>query len=121
MLPTSAKAADTSIGWSAERHIAATRLASFTAGPAHGEVEPFGRADVAVEHLADVKAEIHVGDGKAVRRAALVHLGDALPRRDRRGERRIARTLAAVGVEDRERAVADQLEHVAALLVDRRN
>ena len=30
--------------------------------PDHGEIEPLGAADIAVEHLAYMQAEIHVGD-----------------------------------------------------------
>ena len=44
-----------------------------------GEVEPVGAADIAVEHLADMQAEIGLGDRQAGGGAARVDVGD--PRR----------------------------------------
>ena len=49
-------------------------------GADHGEVEPVVAADVAVEHLADVQAEIEARDRQAVGRAPLVQGADAADR-----------------------------------------
>ena len=58
-------------------------------------------------------------DRLALRGAALLQFADAAAGGNRRGKRRAARTSAVVGGENRQRAVADQLEHVAAVFVDR--
>ena len=67
--------------------MAAIRLVSLTAGPDHGEVEPVDAADVAVEHLADVQAEIEAGHRQARGLAPLVQHGHAAVRVGRGVER----------------------------------
>jgi len=50
-----------------------------------GEVQPLAAADVAIEYLADMQTEIHVGYRPAVGRPAPIQFFDALARGDRRG------------------------------------
>src|SRR5580658_6606919 len=50
-----------------------------------GEVQALAAADVAVEELADMQTEIHVGYRLAVRRPPLFQFGDTLARVDRGG------------------------------------
>ena len=56
-----AKAEEISTSFSTERHRAAMRLASLTAGPTTVKSSRSVAADIAVEHLADMKAEIGFG------------------------------------------------------------
>src|SRR5262249_56920540 len=85
------------------------------------EVKPLAAADIAVEYFADMQAEVHVGNRFAGSLPALVQLGDAAARGDRRGQGRAAGVRAVFRGEDGERAVADELEHVTALSVNRRD
>ena len=83
-----------------------------------GEVEPVGAADIAIEDVTDMQAEIHVGDRQHAGRAPPVQRCDVPGCGLRRVESPAAGTAAVVEVEDGQHAVAHQLEHVAALLVD---
>ena len=121
MTPTAANAADNRIGCSTDRHMAAMRLASLTAGPTTVKSSRSRAADIAVENLSDMQAEIHVGDRLALLRRALVQLDDAWRAAIAAASAAVAGMRAVFGGEDRKRAVADQLEHIAALVVDRRD
>src|SRR2546430_4848318 len=55
--------------------------------PHHGEIEPLGAAEIAVEHLADMQAEIHVGDRQAPRGAPVLWFPHFAARGRRGGER----------------------------------
>ena len=79
----------------------------------HGEVEPVGAADVAIDDLADVQRRGE-GERQGVRGRAGERVLGALDRLQRRpaGGRAVA---AGRHREDREHAVAQELEHVAAL------
>src|SRR4051794_21900435 len=82
--------------------------------PHDREVEAVVAADVAVEHLADMQAEIRLGVRQAGAAAAFVQRPDARPHR-RLGPECAGAGLARIADrEDRERPVADELEHVAS-------
>jgi hypothetical protein len=68
-----------------------------------------------------VKSEISVGCRHALRKAAFVEHRNALLRELRGRQRGETGLTAILGGEDRQHTVADQLEHVAAALVNRRN
>jgi hypothetical protein len=80
-----------------------------------GEVEPIAAADGAVEHFADMQAEIHVGNRLAGRCASPLEFGNTLARRGRSRQRRAAGMNAIFGREDCESAIADQFEYVATV------
>ena len=111
-----AKAAEISTGWSTERHMAAMRLASFTAGPTTVKSRRSAAADIAEEHLADMQPEIHVawsaGCSAARRSFSAAMLLRAAAAASMAAAQARARSSAR---EDGEHAVADQLQHVAAL------
>src|SRR5580704_4293514 len=50
-----------------------------------GEVQAFAAADIAIEELADMQTEIHVGDRLAGCRPPFFQFGDTFPRVDRGG------------------------------------
>jgi hypothetical protein len=87
----------------------------------HREIKPLRTPHVAIEHLADVQAEIHVGDRKAGCRAALIQLGDAPARGHGGREGRVASARAIIGRENGEHTGAHKFENVTALFVNRRN
>ena len=90
-------------------------------GPDDSEIEPLLAAYIAVEHLAEMEPEIHVGRRQALLEPARVQGGHRLLRRPRRVERGGAGAVSLLRRENGEHAVADQLEHVAGVLVDRRH
>src|SRR3954447_9098211 len=85
--------------------------------PDDGEVEPLPAADIAVEDLPDVETEIGIGDGELARRAVLVQSGKTCAHQGLGVKRRPAGLAGLAGREDRERAVADELQDVTAGLV----
>ncbi len=68
-----------------------------------------------------MKTQIHFGNRKTVCYTALVQLDDALPRRNRGSECRVAGAFPILGRENCERAVAHELENVATLFMKRRD
>src|SRR6185369_3839680 len=90
-------------------------------GSDHGEIEPLGASDIAVEDFADMQTNIHIGGRQRLSctpRAQRLHLLACFNRGRKRGCTGM-RTI--FGCEDRQDAIANQLEHVPALRVDRRN
>lgn len=83
-----------------------------------GKVQPFAASDIAIDDFADMQAEIHVGDGLALRCTPFFEFGDGAARGNGGGQRRVAGVHAVFGGKNGKRTVADQLEHVAAMLVD---
>src|SRR3546814_5839076 len=77
--------------------------------PDHGEVEPVGAADVAVEDVADVEAEIDRGDRPLLRRPAGVELAHATPQLGLRPERGPAR-LRPIGAGERSEEPTSELQ-----------
>ena len=86
-----------------------------------GEVEPVLAADIAVEYLADVKTEIHIGHGQIAGGTREAHFSDAPARSDGGGERRLARASPILYREYGENAVADQFQNIAPLFINRGN
>ena len=84
-----------------------------------GKIEAFAAADVAIKNFADVKTQLHIGGRQALGGAPVVHHGDRSACLSRGIERRMAGGGAIRCGEDRQRAVADQFEHIAAVLVNR--
>src|SRR5258707_11688218 len=86
-----------------------------------GEIEALLAADVAVEDLAEMEPEIHFGRRQAFLEPARVQGSDRLSRGSCGVERGRASATAFLGREDRKHAIADQLQDVAGMLVDRRD
>ena len=72
-----AKAEDIRIGWSTDRHRAAMRATSLTAGPTTVKSRLLA-ADVTIEHCAKMEPEIHVGCRQTLRAAAFLDGFDQL-------------------------------------------
>jgi len=68
-----------------------------------------------------MQTEIHVGCGFTARRPSFVQGDDAVARRDRRGQCRSAGMRSVFRGENGKGAITDQLEYIAAMLVDRRD
>jgi hypothetical protein len=95
------------------------RAASLTAGPSTVKSSRRGLPTFAVEKLADVQREMRVGHGQVSRGAPAVERRDT-PALVRRGvERPDAGARRVVIGEDREHAVADELQHLPAVVLDR--
>jgi hypothetical protein len=86
------------------------------------KVEPAGAADVAVEDVAEMQRHAVAMDRFANLLALHVGRRDAQLGFPGRGERRLAGRAGIAGHgEDREQAVADELQHLAAVPFDRRH
>ena len=86
-----------------------------------GEVEPVAAADVAVHHVAGVERK---SEADRPRRLCGVESVDAPARVQRAGECALADLPRVVGLgerEDRQQAVADEFQHLAAAVEDRRH
>src|ERR1700681_2910690 len=101
--------------------MAAMPLGPVAGGPHHGKMEPVLAADIAEEYLADMEPEIHVRGRQALGGAAEVQLLDARGGGGGGGNRGAARRRAVLGPEDREHAIADQLQDVATAVMNRRD
>src|SRR5215468_4317508 len=86
-----------------------------------GKVKPFPTSDIAVEDFPDVQAEIHVGYRFAFCLPTLIQNCDSLTRSNRCRECRAACACSVFRGENGKRTVADQLEHIATVLMDRRD
>src|SRR5438874_2904807 len=75
----------------------------------YGEVEPFVTPDIAVEHLAYMKADIYIRCRQAVVRSALVKSGNPFLQAVMSGDCAAAGFFGRRRGEDRQGAVADQL------------
>ena len=114
---------------SGDEDFAAERVAQFfdpgdlvDRGPDHCEIEPIGRADIAIEHLPDMQRQIDA-DGRQPRRRALrIARLQGLHRLDRRVERAVAgfRLIGLLERERREHRVADEFQDLAAARPQRR-
>ena len=90
-------------------------------GADRGEVEPVGRADIAPEHLAEMQRGAEAQGRQALAPARFIEMRHSGPRRGDRAQRRVAgaaRRRSDDG-KDREHAVADEFQHLAAEGVDR--
>src|SRR5580704_16064032 len=85
------------------------------------EVEPVDAADIAVKNLADMQADIDGSDRLFRGLALFVQVAHAAAQDLLGLERALAGLGWIVGAEQRQRAIADQFQHVAAGLVDRRD
>src|SRR5437899_1262251 len=85
------------------------------------EIEAVLAADIAVEDIADVKRQIDLAGRQSGGGALAVQLDDALAHSYRGGERAQASFFAILGRENRERAVADQLQHITTMAVHGRD
>src|SRR6266478_6485166 len=92
-------------------------------GADHGEIEPVAGADIAVGHRAVMQRDPGVERRRAGSLApvALRQRRQALPRRGKRALARLPRGAPGHLMEEREDAVAHDLDDLAALLVDRRD
>jgi hypothetical protein len=72
-----------------------------------------------LEDFADMQTEIHVGYGLAARCLALFQFSDSLARSGRGRQRGAGCVPAVFSCEDSEGAVANQLEYITTMLVDR--
>ena len=88
-------------------------------GADHGEIEALAAADVAVKHFANMKSKVHVSDGQATRSAPRIQFGNSVERGRGCRQRRGASTHAIVGGKDRQRAIADELQNVTAMIINR--
>ena len=89
-------------------------------GADNGEVEAVLAADIAVEDIADMQADIDVATGSP--RPCASRADDRRWRRSRFGAHRRYASLPRLRAgEDRQRAVADQFQHIAAGLLDRQD
>ena len=93
--------------------------------PDAGEIEPVAAADIAVQHLADVQRQPEADRVRRRRPAACRARRSARSRLARGGERPAADLVRVVAVrrqrENRQQSVADELQHLAAVLEDRRH
>nr|AAF22882.1 adenylate cyclases-like protein [Bradyrhizobium japonicum] len=85
----------------------------------HREIEPILAADIAVEDLSDMQPDISRRGGTAVRLPPLVQRCDVLAEQMLGAERSTSRMRHVLAGEHREHTVTDQLQHVAAGIVDR--
>src|SRR5438046_152645 len=85
------------------------------------EIQAVLAADIAVENIADVKCEIDLGGRQSGGGALAVQLDDALAHSCRGSECAQASVFAIIGREDGKRAVADQLEDIAAMAMHGRD
>ena len=87
----------------------------------HSEIEPLGASDISIEHLAHMQTDIHIGDQQQLActpHAECLYLFLCFDRSSKRGRTGVR---AIFSRKDRKNAVADQLQHVPTLRVDRRN
>ncbi len=99
----------------------AIRLTSFTAGPIDGEIQAILAADIAVEYIPDVKTQIDRRNGSLLGASAGIQELEALLQTRLSAQGATTGVSGIVRLEDRQYAVTDQLQHVAAGLVDRRD
>src|SRR5579871_5884922 len=90
-------------------------------GADDSEVEPLLAADIAVEDLADMETQIHLGDGQPGFAAARIEGSDAGAGRGGGRQGRSAGAMALGRREDREHAIAHELQDIARMLMDRRD
>ena len=90
-------------------------------GANDGKVEPLMAANIAVKDVSYMQTKIHVGRRLALRQSALVQGGDTPARANRCRHRRGACMGPLVRGENGKRSIADQLQYIAAMLVNFRD